>query len=74
MSAEMHILNYANTSTYKTLLLREANDNNGSGYVALSANLWRGTSGITSLSISSFAAYFTAGSTIALYGVRTVNQ
>jgi hypothetical protein len=74
MTAQMHILNYANTSTYKTLLLKEANDNNGSGFVALSVDLWRGTSRIATLSITSFSAFFTAGSSIALYGIRTVGQ
>jgi hypothetical protein len=72
-SNTMHILNYTNTSTYKTILGRSASDANGSGNTRLYAGLYRSTSAITAVTINA-ASTFTAGSTVALYGVRTVNQ
>ncbi len=69
-----HILNYANSSTYKTVLARAASDTNGSGLTILSAGLWRNTNAITTLSWVSASATPTNISTFALYGIRTVGQ
>ena len=68
-SAETHILNYSNTTTYKTFLTRTAADANGSGRTALSVSLWRSTSAITSLSIYAASANFAAGTQMTLYGI-----
>jgi hypothetical protein len=70
-SQTIHILNYANTSTNKTVIARDASDVNGSGLVQLSAGLWRNTAAISSITIPTTLV---SGSTVTLYGVRTVGQ
>jgi hypothetical protein len=71
-STELHILNYANTSTFKTIFSRSACDLNGSGLTSLIASLWPFTAAINSIQI--FSSNYAAGSTFALYGIRTVGQ
>jgi len=70
------ILNYANTSTYKTVLTRGAGDANGSGFVELNASLWTKTDGVSQIGIytTSGGAGLAAGSTVTLYGVRSIGQ
>lgn len=68
-----HVLNYANTSTNKTVLCRSASDRNGAGWTILSVGLWRSTAAITSMLFASTTA-FASGTTAALYGIRTVGQ
>lgn len=68
-----HILNYANTSTYKTILSRSACDLNGSGYSQETIGLYRSTSAINRIDVTQYVGY-TSGSTATLYGVRTVGQ
>ena len=60
----IHIMNYANTTTYKTALSRASNANNG---VAANVGLWRSTSAINSVSTVTTLA---TGSTATLYGVK----
>ena len=62
------LLNYSNTTTYKSMLFREADNENATG---ASVALWRSTSAITSLSIylATATKYFGAGSTLTLYGI-----
>lgn len=60
------IQNYANTTTYKTLLNRTAT----SSYVFASTSLWRKTpEAITSIKVICRDGYFVAGSTFTLYGI-----
>ena len=74
-SVELHILNYANTTTYKTQIGRSAADLNGSGQVDLTVSMWRQTSAINAISIGqSYGTAYVAGSSAALYGIRTVGQ
>ena len=74
-TSTLYILNYANTTTYKTCLERGADDENGSGVTEMWVSLWRSTSAITSISLATPGqTNFASGTTIALYGVRTVNQ
>ena len=69
-SFELHIPNYANTSTYKTFLSRAASDASGSGLTMSAVNLYRSTSAITSIVVGPFNGYnFVAGSTFTLYGL-----
>jgi len=68
-----HILNYANTSTYKTILSRAACDLNGSGYSEETIGLYRSTSAINRIDVTQYVGY-TSGSTATLYGIRTVGQ
>jgi len=70
-----HLLNYANTSTFKTALTRAAIDKNGSGVTTLDVALWRSTAAVTSLGFNTFgAANFTTSTTATLYGIRAVSS
>lgn len=65
------ILDYANTSKYKTVKTLMGVDGNGSGGVMLASSLWMSTSAITSITIfpqssQSLAQY----SHFALYGIK----
>jgi hypothetical protein len=63
------ILDYANTNKYKTIRALEGYDNNGSGEVYLSSNLWMSTAAISSIVFtpnSSMSQY----SQFALYGIK----
>jgi hypothetical protein len=61
------IMNYANTTTYKTALAR---GNNASGYVRAGVGLWSSTAAITSVTV--LPPYnFATGSTFSLYGIKS---
>jgi len=65
-----HLQNYSNTTTYKTVLNR---NNAASGFVDAFVTMWRNTSAINSIYISSGngSATFSAGSTFTLYGIKS---
>lgn len=70
-----HILNYANSTTFKTALARHANDRNGGGTTGLYVGLYRSTAPITRLGIATYGVgNFVAGSQITLYGIRAVSS
>ena len=73
---ELHILNYANTSTYKTMIMRMSSDQNGSGFTYESVGLWQSTAAVAGLSFSTANGgyYWTANTSISAYGIRTVGQ
>lgn len=74
-TAAIHILNYANTSAYKTILSRVAADANGSGTTFLNVGMWASTSALTAFQISTGSAnYFTVNALITLYGIRAVSS
>ena len=61
------IMNYANTTTYKTALDRA---NNPAGFVGAHVNLWRSTAAITRIDIiGASSGTFATGSTFNLYGI-----
>jgi hypothetical protein len=66
------IMNYSNTTTYKTGLSRF---NNSASIVAANVHLWRSTAAITSISITaeSGSGNFVAGSTFTLYGIANAD-
>jgi hypothetical protein len=68
----LHILNYRNTSTFKTYLMRSTSDRNGSGETTLSAGVWRSTSAINLIYLTSSIS-FAAGSTATLYGIKAAS-
>jgi hypothetical protein len=69
-----HFLNYANTSTFKTVLGRSAEDQNGSGTTSLVVGLLRSTSAITGFNVSQVDGTNTpTSSTFTLYGIRAAN-
>lgn len=63
----IHIMNYANTTTYKTALGR----GNDGGLLRATVGLWPNTSAINSIKVLSApnAYNFVAGSTFTLYGI-----
>jgi len=73
-SVVAHVLNYTNTSVFKTVLSRSASDVNGSGRSVLAVNLWRNTAAITKTTVYCSSTNFTAGSTVTLYGIKAVGQ
>jgi len=62
---QYHIQNYANTNTNKTVLMRHSTN----GVTVASVGLWRSTSAITSLTLSSGG--YATGSTFTLYGIKS---
>ena len=60
-----HIMNYSNTTTYKTILCRA--NRAGSGVDAV-VNLWRSTAAINIITVNSTGTY-AIGSTFTLYGI-----
>ena len=62
----MNFMNYANTSVFKTVLVRY---NDAGVETAARVNLWRNTNAITSLTISTDSSTFAAGSTFDLYAL-----
>lgn len=64
----VQIMNYSNTTTYKTTLTRQ---NNAANLVAANVNLWRSTAAITTILISTSSYNFSAGSTFTLYGIAS---
>jgi len=67
-SGYVDFLNYRDTNTFKTIITNQGSDTNGSGNVRITANLYRSTAAITSISVS--AASVVAGSTATLYGIK----
>lgn len=63
---EIHIQNYSNTTTNKSVILRSSPPDSS---VQANAGLWRSTSAITSLTILAGASTFVAGSTFTIYGI-----
>ena len=71
----MDVLDYANTSKYKTVRILTGNDLNGggspfSGTIVFASGLWQSTSAITSITFDPSAADFAQYSSIALYGIK----
>ena len=66
------IMNYSNTTTYKSGVSRF---NNSASIVAANAHLWRSTAAITSITITaeSGAGYLVPGSTFTLYGIAAAS-
>jgi hypothetical protein len=61
------LLNYSNTTTYKTILNRA---NNAAYATEAMVQLWRSTSAITQIDIFPNASTFVVGSTFTLYGIK----
>lgn len=61
----VQIMNYANTTTYKTVINRM----NSGGYVQARVGLWRSTAAINSVKIYPSASNLTTGSVLTLYGI-----
>jgi hypothetical protein len=65
----IQVMNYSNTTTYKTCLTRSNNADYNTGAIV---GLWRSTAAITSISVSpEFTANWKSGSTFTLYGIAS---
>ena len=62
----IHIMNYSNATTYKTLIHRS---NNTSQYLKTSTGTWRNTAAITSITIYCGGIY-QIGTSFTLYGIK----
>ena len=63
-----NIMNYSNTTTYKTVIGRGSSASVGTG---ASASLWRSTSAITSIKIQPAYGYsYSSGAVFTLYGIK----
>jgi len=63
----INIMNYSNSTTYKTLVMRW----NSSDYVYSRVGLWRSTNAITSIELRAGAGNIASGSTFTLYGIKS---
>lgn len=68
-TAIMQIMNYANTTTYKTALTRVNVADGAYAGVGANVGLWRSTSAITSLTFTMSTGNLTSSSTFSLYGI-----
>jgi hypothetical protein len=66
----LNIMNYSNTTTNKTFLLRR---NDAAAQISLVAGLWRSTAAISSMRLYSNGSTFTSNSTFNLYGIQAGN-
>jgi hypothetical protein len=66
----LDILDYANTSKYKTLRLLQGWDGNGSGRINLSSGLWMSTSANSAIEFYPSSGNWAQYSQFSLYGVR----
>ena len=64
-----HVMNYANTTTYKTALTRISEDR----FVVAMVGMWRSTAAISTITVQNgnSATNFASGSTFTLYGVKS---
>jgi hypothetical protein len=63
------VFSYSNATTYKTALCRWSTTTSSTGTIGASVGLWRSTSSISSLVITS-SQEFIGGSTFTLYGIK----
>ena len=64
-----HIMNYSNSTTYKTIISRYNSNDAGDGRTGAYVNLTRATTAITSLLVDLSTGSFASGSTFTLYGI-----
>lgn len=62
--------NYANTTTFKTVLSRETMWATADKGTALRVGLWRNTNAITSVSLKANGSTWKSGSSFTLYGIK----
>ena len=66
----MQIMNYTNTTTFKTVTTRTSSDTNGAGNTQYSAGLWRSTAAITQIVVQNVdGTTWVSGSMATLYGI-----
>jgi hypothetical protein len=73
LSLKFHLMDYSNTTTYKTNLLRVGTAGTTYPGLALIAELWRSTAAINTIRMSVSANRYAVGSTFKLYGILAGN-
>lgn len=63
----INLQNYSNTTTYKTVLIRNNNAAQGTDAVV---GLWRNTTAISTITIQTTTGNYSTGSTFSLYGIK----
>jgi hypothetical protein len=67
----MQFQNYSNSTTYKTVLIRQETNSSGTKAAQAIVGVWRATpAAITNISITSLNANFNSGSTFTIYGIK----
>jgi hypothetical protein len=68
----IHIMSYANTNVFKTVLASTADSRHADYSVTRSVALWRSTSAITSIEVSDYGvtSALKTGSVLSLYGIK----
>lgn len=73
----LDIMSYSNTNTFKPVLIKTYNSDNNSSYPephqTYLIGLWRSTSAISSITLSTDGVSFASGSTFNLYGIEAGN-
>lgn len=65
------ILNYTDTSNYKTILSSGGSNAPGvGGSAGLTCTVWKSTAAINRLDIKTATTYYTVGSTVTLFGIK----
>jgi hypothetical protein len=64
----LDLFSYAG-STFKTALITQSNDRNGSGSVEQTVALYRSTTAISRIDLNSGAPYFNTGTIATIYGI-----
>jgi hypothetical protein len=68
--AVMDILNYADTSKYKTFRALQGGDSNGAGVVGITSGVWMSTAAISTITINPSGGTAIQYSSFALYGIK----
>jgi hypothetical protein len=68
----VHIQNYSNTTTYKSVLTR-VGSSGASSYTQTRVGMWRSTAAINTIQLSPDSGNYAAGSTFTLYGIANSN-
>lgn len=63
----VHLQNYSNTTTYKTVLTR---GNSTGTYLGANVGLWRSTSAINSVTVLAGTGNINSGTVVSLYGIK----
>ena len=63
----VNIMDYSNTTTYKTVIGRSGRAANGTD---ATVGMWRNTAAITTIRINALDANFASGSTFTIYGIK----
>jgi hypothetical protein len=69
-TAVFDLLDYTNTSKYKTTRSLTGHDKNGSGLIVLYSGLWLNTAAVTSITVLPNTGNFNQYTSAALYGIK----